>query len=127
MSRETQGAGVLVVDDEPDMRVLVGAVIDAANRGLRVVGQAGSGEEAIERWREIRPDVILLDHRMPGMSGLEAAEHILAEEPEQWIILFSAYLDASTIARAEELGIREWLGKDDVSAIPEALWRYPGP
>lgn len=127
MSSETQGAGVLVVDDEPDMRVLLQAVIDAANQGLRVVGHAASGEEAIERWRETRPDVILLDQRMPGMTGLEAAEQILAEEPDQWIILFSAFLDASTIARAEELGIRDWLAKDNVAAIPEALWRYPGP
>lgn len=127
MTSEAHGAGVLVVDDEPDMRVLVHAVIDTANQGLRVVGEAASGEEAIRRWREIRPDVILLDHRMPGMSGLEAAERILAEEPEQWIILFSAYLDSATIARAEELGIREWLGKDNVAAIPEALWRYSGP
>ena len=125
--RDAGQTGVLVVDDEADMRVLVQAIITVANEGLTVVGEAATGAEAIERWRETKPDVILLDHRMPGMSGLEAAERILAEEPEQWIVLFSAFLDEATVNRASELGIRAWLAKDEVSAIPEALWRLSDP
>ena len=65
--------GVLVVDDEADMRLLVEAVIERANEGLTVVGLAATGAEAIARWREIGPDVILLDQQMPDMTGLEAA------------------------------------------------------
>ena len=61
--------GVLVVDDEVDMRLLVEAVIERANEGLKVVGLATTGAEAIARFREINPDVILLDHVMPGMDG----------------------------------------------------------
>jgi len=57
---------ILVVDDEPDMRVLVREIIDRANEGLRVVGEAGSGSEALARWRETNPTVIVLDQRMPG-------------------------------------------------------------
>ena len=116
--------GTLIVDDEADMRLLVRAVIEAANEGLRVVGEATTGEEAIERWRETRPSVILLDERLPGLSGLETAERILAEEPDQSIVLFSAYLDAQTVRRASELGIRACLAKTDVSRIPEALWTH---
>jgi YesN/AraC family two-component response regulator len=115
---------VLVVDDEADIRVLVEAVIERANEGLTVVGQATNGHEAIERWRETEPDVILLDHLMPEMTGLEAAEAILAEQPDQRIILFSAYLDDDTHRRASELGIRACVPKGDLSRIPDALWRF---
>jgi YesN/AraC family two-component response regulator len=118
---------ILVVDDEYDMRLLVQAVIERANEGLRVVGEATSGEEAIECWRNTSPDVILLDQRMPGMTGLETAEQILAEQPDQDIILFSAFLDDHTVRRASELGIRACLPKGDLSRIPEALWGLTQP
>ena len=116
--------GVLVVDDEPDIRVLIEAVIEAANEGLVVVGSANNGVEAIQRWREKRPDVILLDHQMPEMSGLDAARAILAEQPDQNIILFSAFLDEDTSRQATALGIRACVAKGDMSRIPEALWRF---
>jgi two-component system chemotaxis response regulator CheY len=116
--------GVLVVDDESDMRLLVEAVIEQANDGLTVVGIAANGSEAIECWREVGPDVILLDHRMPDMTGLEAAETILAEQPDQRIILFSAFLDDDTHRKASEIGITACVPKGDLSLIPEALWRY---
>jgi NarL family two-component system response regulator LiaR len=91
---------------------------------LTVVGEAATGAEAIEQWREIEPDVILLDQQMPDMTGLEAAAAILAVQPDQYIILFSAFLDADTHRRASELGIRECVPKTDVSRIPGALWRF---
>ena len=116
--------GVLVVDDEMDMRLLVEAVIERANEGLAVVGLASNGAEAISQCREINPDVILLDHQMPDMSGLEAAEQILSEQPEQRIILFSPYLDAEIRATAADLGILACLPKTELSRIPEALWRF---
>ena len=109
------------------MRFLLQAVIEAANEGLAVVGEATTGEEAIVRWRETDPDIILLDQRMPGMTGLEAAEQILAERPEQNIILFSAFLEDSTVRRASELGIRACLPKGDLSRITEVLWRVSDP
>ena len=116
--------GVLVVDDEADMRLLVEAVIKRANEGLEVVGLAKTGAEAIAGWRETRPDMILLDQQMPDMTGLEAAEQILAEQPDQRIILFSAFLDAQIRSRATELGIKACVPKTDLQRIPEALWRF---
>ena len=116
--------GVLVVDDESDMRLLVEAVIERANEGLTVVGLASTGAEAIARWRETEPDVILLDQQMPDMTGLEVAEQILAEQPDQRIILFSAFLDAEIRAKARQLGIPACLPKTELSRIPEALWRF---
>lgn len=117
----------LIVDDEEDMRFLVRAVIEAANHGLAVAGEAGNGTEALQRWREQRPEVVVLDQRMPGMTGLEVAAEILREHPEQKIILFSAYLDSDMTAAAGELGIRMCLAKSDYSRIPEALWSLAPP
>jgi CheY-like chemotaxis protein len=117
----------LIVDDEEDMRFLVRAVIEAANHGLAVAGEAANGTEAIERWREDRPEVVVLDHRMPGMTGLEVATAILAEHPGQPIILFSAYLDEEMQAEATKLGIEMCMAKSDYGRIPEALWQLAPP
>lgn len=114
----------LIVDDDDDMRFLVRVVIEAANNGLAVAAEARSGAEAVDRWREHRPDVVVLDNRMPDRSGLEVAAEILAEQPDQSIILFSAYLDDDTVARAVDLGVRACLTKDHYHELPAALWRY---
>jgi DNA-binding NarL/FixJ family response regulator len=114
----------LIVDDDEDMRFLLRAVIERANEGLEVAGEAGGADEAIAQWRTLGPDVIVLDHRMPGTTGLQVAEMILAEHPTQSIILFSAYLDDDLLARAAEVGIRACISKDRYDDIPDALWRY---
>lgn len=113
----------LIVDDEEDMRILLRATIEAANDGLVVAGEAADGEEGLARWREDRPDIVLLDNRMPRMTGIEVAERILAEAPDQTIVLFSAYLDDATRASALELGVRECLSKSDFARVPEVLRR----
>ena len=82
------------------------------------MGNATNGAEAIARWRETEPDVILLDQQMPEMTGLEAAEAILAEQPDQRIILYSAYLDPETHRKASELGIRACVPKGDLTISP---------
>jgi two-component system chemotaxis response regulator CheY len=114
----------LIVDDDEDMRFLLRAVIERANEGLQVAGEAADATEAIDRFRAVDPDVIVLDHRMPGATGLQVAAQILAERPEQSIILFSAFLDDELISSAAELGIRACISKDRYDDIPEALWRY---
>ena len=114
----------LIVDDDEDMRFLLRAVIERANEGLQVAAEAGGADEAIEQWRAVRPDVIVLDHRMPGTTGLEVARQILGEDAAQSIILFSAYLDDDLIATADAVGIRACISKDRYDEIPDALWRY---
>jgi CheY-like chemotaxis protein len=112
----------LIVDDEDDVRSLVRMVVEAANEGLVVSGEAANGDEALEHWRENHPVAVVLDQRMPGMSGLEVARHILAEDPDQPIILFSAFLDQTTREEARRLGVRVCLDKTQVSRLPEELW-----
>ena len=64
---------VLIVDDEEDMRALVRATIEIANEGLTVAAEAPDGETAVDLVRTEHPEVVVLDHRMPGTSGLETA------------------------------------------------------
>lgn len=113
----------LIVDDDQDMRFLVRMTIEVANHGLAVSGEAQSGAEAIASVESDRPEVVVLDNRMPGMTGLETARRMLSDHPEQAIILFSAYLDADTIAQARALGVHACIDKTDVDRLPETLWQ----
>jgi len=113
--------GVLIVDDEEDMRVLVRNLIEIANHGLSVTGEAADGDEALRRWRDGKPDVVLLDQRMPGLSGLETAELMLREKPQQTVILFTAYLDPDVKSAAEHIGVKACVAKTDVQTVISRL------
>ena len=123
MGTGTRSRRTLVVDDEDDMRELVRQVVEIANEGLQVVGEAHDGASGLDEWRALRPDVVVVDERMPGMSGLEMARAIRAENPNQCIVLFSAYLNDEVIRLAEELGNVHLIPKDRYRDIPDALWR----
>ncbi len=113
---------MLIVDDELDMRMLVRLVIEMANNGLTIVGEAADGAEALRVWRDLDgppvPDVVILDNRMPELGGLEVAQQILAERPDQLIVLYSAFLDDSVRARADELGVSRCVSKHDLESLP---------
>jgi CheY-like chemotaxis protein len=115
--------GAFIVDDHEDMRVLIRTIIEAADFGLFVSGEAADAEEAIEAVDDVDPEVILMDEMMPGMSGLEAAALILRRRPGQRIILCSAYLDADLRDRAEAAGIEVCLTKSQLNEIPAVLRR----
>jgi CheY-like chemotaxis protein len=110
---------VLIVDDEPDVRLLVRYLVEKAN--WRVAGAASSGEEAVTRWRELRPDVIVLDQLMPGITGLETAARILAEAADQPIILFTHLRDEGLTRAATKVGIRACLSKANLHGLMPTL------
>lgn len=116
---------MLIVDDEMDMRMLVRVVIEIANEGLSIVAEASNGAEALAVWRDLDgpsvPDVVILDNRMPGLSGLEVAEQILTERPEQIIVLYSAYLDEGVRAQAAALGIARCVSKEELDQLPDLV------
>lgn len=116
---------MLIVDDELDMRMLVRVVIEMANEGLSIVGEAADGPEAIQVWRDLDgppvPDVVILDNRMPGLSGLEVAKRILEERPGQLIVLYSAFLDDDIRRQADALGIRCCVSKNDLEQLPQVI------
>ena len=106
------------------MRALLRATLELADLpDLRmcIAGEAVDGEDGIAKWRQARPDVVVLDQRMPNASGLEAARRILAEDPDQAIVLLTAYPDKHVEGAAGRIGIRGWMSKDDMRLLPALL------
>ena len=114
---------VLVVDDEPDVRELARVFLEMD--GFDIVGEAVNGAEALARYDELDPppdpNVVLLDNRMPVLTGLEAAEQILRRRPEQLVVLFSAHLSHDVQARARELGVAACISKAETANLPSIL------
>jgi DNA-binding NarL/FixJ family response regulator len=113
--------GVMIVDDDPDMLVLMQAVIDAADEGLYVRGAATSGEEALARVVEYEPDVVVLDQAMPGMTGVEVAGHLSKLLPSQPMVLFTAYLTPDLVRDASDAGIARCVSKTNLMQLPDVL------
>lgn len=113
---------ILVVDDDDDMRMLVRVLIRSTSDGLKVGGEGVNGEDAIRLCRELAPNVVVLDNRMPVMTGMEAARRIRAEFGDTIaIILFSAFVDGAVMAEAEKVGISRVLSKEDVRLLPDVI------
>ncbi|WP_214106513.1 response regulator [Acrocarpospora catenulata] len=100
---------VMIVDDHPVVREGLRGMLDAE---VTVVGEAGSGDEAVVRARELTPEVILMDLRMPGGDGVSAITRILAELPATRIIVLTTYESDQDIVRAVEAGAAGYLLKD---------------
>lgn len=108
VQRQSPSAGllrVLVADDEADLRLLVRMTLTLDSDDLLLLPDAIDGAAALAGWREHRPDVLVLDQRMPELTGLDVAAIVLAEAPDAAIVLFSASLDALTMQRAASLGV----------------------
>lgn len=94
---------VLLADDHPVVREGLSAMLES-DPGIDVVGQAGSGEEAVTLTARLAPDVVLLDLRMGGMDGVAATGHILRQSPRSKVVIVTTYEDDSDILRAVEAG-----------------------
>jgi DNA-binding NarL/FixJ family response regulator len=105
---------LLTVDDHPIYRGGLASLI-AAYSDLQLVAEAVNGREAVERYRQHRPDVTLMDLSMPVMNGVEAIAAIIAEFPEARIIALTTWDGDADIHRALEAGARGYLLKDVVS------------
>jgi DNA-binding NarL/FixJ family response regulator len=102
---------ILVAEDHLVARVGVGAIVNM-QPDMKVVGEASNGQQAVEMYRKIRPDVVLLDMRMPIMSGVEAARAIKAEFPEAKMVALTTYGGDEDIRRALSAGVQAYLTKD---------------
>jgi DNA-binding NarL/FixJ family response regulator len=115
---------VLIADDHPVVREGLRGML-AAEPGITVVGEAGSGNEAVAMARRHRPDVVLMDLRMPGGDGVAATAGILATAPSARVVVLTTYETDTDIVRAVEAGATGYLLKDTppqdlVSAIRAA-------
>lgn len=116
MSQST-AIGVLIVDDHSIVRQGLATMIEN-EPDLKVVGQAGNGQEAIDRYRQLQPDVTLMDLRMPLVSGVDATAAICTEFVCARIIVLTTYDGDENIYRGLRAGAKGYLLKD---AEPEAL------
>lgn len=104
---------ILAADDHPMIRAGLAAVI-GAELDLSLIAEAANGEEALEQFREHRPDITLMDLRMPVMDGLAATRAILGEVPSARIIVLTTYDGDEDIHRALAAGARGYLLKDSL-------------
>lgn len=104
---------VLIVDDHPILREGVVAMIENAP-DIDVAGEASHGAQAVERFRELRPDVTLMDLQMPGLDGIEATRAIRAEFQDARIVVLTTYLGDAQAVRALKAGARGYLLKSSL-------------
>jgi DNA-binding NarL/FixJ family response regulator len=100
----------IVADDHPAMVEAVADVL--TEHGLTVVGRARDGEEAVAKIETRRPDVALVDIRMPRLGGIEVARRITATTPETAVILYTAYGDRALLMDALDAGARGFVLKE---------------
>ena len=108
MSREMPE--ILIVDDEAHIRVFLKSALK--RMPCRIVGEAVNGREAVEKYRELRPDLVLLDQNMPHMNGEEALAQIIAADPEAQVVLLTSVSDADSVQKCISLGARDYIRKD---------------
>jgi two-component system chemotaxis response regulator CheY len=107
--REPGMARVLVVDDAVFMRKMVSDAL--AKGGHEIVGEAGNGQEAIERYQELKPEVTTLDITMPEMDGIAALKAILDLDPAARVVMCSALGQESKVLEAVKAGARDFVVK----------------
>jgi response regulator NasT len=117
---------IVIAEDESVIRVDLEEELE--EQGYEVVGAAADGEAAVNLTRELRPDVVLMDIKMPKMDGIEAAETLTREKLAP-VLLFTAVSDDELIERARQAGVvhfvtKPWREKDLKPAIEIALSRF---
>ena len=111
---------VVIVDDD-SLVVASLATILAADGEIEVAGTGNSGQEAVVLYRTVNPDVLLLDIRMDGMTGIEAAEIILAGDQEARILFLTTFSDNEYIVKALQIGAKGYILKQDYESIVPSL------
>ena len=117
---------ILVADDHPIFRFGLCAML-RSHQGWEVCGEATDGRDAVEKCRQLKPDLLILDICMPELNGLDAARQILKHNPDQVILVLTAVDSEHVIRECLEAGIRGWVFKseasEDLMTAVEALQR----
>ncbi|PLX86546.1 MAG: DNA-binding response regulator [Desulfuromonas sp.] len=112
---------VLIVDDHPLFREGLKSLIDRSS-GYEVIGEAGSGEEALRMARSLRPDLVTMDVSLPQMSGIDCVRHLVQLFPQSRVLVVSMHAKFDYIAEAFRAGAKGYLVKDSASGrLIEAL------
>ncbi len=108
-------ARVLIVDDQRSIRAMLNAMI--AQLGGEVVGEAQDGEEAVTKYLELQPDLVLMDINMPKMDGVEALKRINASNPGALVIMLTSQNTAEVVRECLMHGAKNFLLKSNPAAV----------
>lgn len=111
---------VIVIDDDRLVVVSLKTILES-DKNLKVVATGCNGREAVSLYREYTPDIVLMDIRMQGMNGLDAAEEILALDSHAKILFLTTFSDDEYIIKALNLGAKGYILKQDFEGIVPAL------
>ena len=118
---------VLLADDHPIFRLGLCSLL-GSRKGWEVCGQAADGRDAVEKWRQLQPDLVILDICMPTLNGVDAARQILNDNPAQRILVLTDVNSGDVVRDCLELGVRGWVFKsdeaDELMKAVEALERH---
>lgn len=109
---------VLVVDDTAHVRRMLTTMLDVD--GFEVVGDVDSGPAAVTATARLQPDVVVMDYRMAGTNGLDAAREIKASRPDQHVILYTAFAEPEVEQEAAEIGVAVCVAKAEGISVLEA-------
>ncbi|MDT3442512.1 response regulator transcription factor [Pseudofrankia sp. BMG5.37] len=101
---------ILVADDHPMFRYGLRAVLES-DPAVELVGEAGTGEAAVELAAQLRPDVVVMDLTMPGLNGIEATRRIMAAQPDVAVLVVTMFDDRASVMAAIRVGARGYLVK----------------
>lgn len=114
--------GVLIVDDQAPFRRAAKMVL-AATPGFDVIGEAESGEEAVELFDTLAPGLVLMDINLPGINGIEATRRITDAHPDATVLLLSTYQAADLPSGADNCGAAGYVNKEEFGpAVVLDLW-----
>jgi DNA-binding NarL/FixJ family response regulator len=111
---------ILVADDSPAVRRCLCGLLDQHD-DWTVCDEVSNGREAVERFRQVRPDLIVLDFQMPEMNGLDAARHIARISPKTPILMVTIHLSKQLSEEARRAGIRGACAKNDINSVVDAV------
>lgn len=111
---------ILLVDDDPIVCLSLKTILEA-DEDITVIATGANGQEAVKLYREHRPDLLLMDIRMPEMTGIEAAEHILSEFIDAKILFLTTFSDDEYIIKALRIGAKGYLLKQHFDRIVPSI------
>lgn len=111
---------IVVIDDDKLVALSLKTILESTG-DIKVAAMGHSGEEAIELYRENMPDIMLMDIRMEGMTGIEAGEVILKEFPDAKILYLTTFSDDEYIIKAMSIGAKGYILKQNFDGIAPAL------
>lgn len=111
---------VLIIDDDKLVSLSLKTILEA-NPQISIAGIGENGEDAIQMYEELKPDILLMDIRMEGMSGLEAGSAILQKHPDARILFLTTFSDDEYIVKALRIGSKGYILKQNFESIVPAL------